>query len=103
MKTLKVIGFMIALLLLIGTSHEMAYQDEIAEEEFYCDMIAKVFILNVSDQRETVMSTYKKINKQVSRQNLVAKHASKFNKAQTFKDKTKYTRKLKHKNSKDIK
>jgi len=49
------------------------------------------------------MSTYKKINKQVSRQNLVAKHASKFNKAQTFKDKTKYTRKLKHKNSKDIK
>jgi len=41
MKTLKVIGFMIALLLLIGTSHEMAYQDEIAEEEFYCDMIAK--------------------------------------------------------------
>ena len=49
------------------------------------------------------MNTYKKINKQVSRQNPVAKHAPKFNKAQTFKDKTKYTRKLKHKTSKDIK
>ena len=43
MKTLKVIGCVIVLLLLIGTGHEMAYQDEIAEEEFYCDMIAKGF------------------------------------------------------------
>lgn len=31
--------------------------------------------------------------------NLVAKHARKFNKASVFKDKTKYTRKEKHKNA----
>ena len=43
MKTLKVVGYVIGLLLLISTGHEMAYQDEIAEEEFYCDMIAKGF------------------------------------------------------------
>ncbi len=42
-------------------------------------------------------------SKKLTQKNLVAKHAHKFNKAQTFKDKTKYTRKLKHKNSKDIK
>ena len=43
MKTLKSVGYVIGLLLLISTGHEMAYQDEIAEEEFYCDMIAKGF------------------------------------------------------------
>ncbi len=43
MKTLKAVGYVIGLLLLIGTGHEMTYQDEIAEEEFYCDMIAKGF------------------------------------------------------------
>ena len=43
METLKSVGYVIGLLLLISTGHEMAYQDEIAEEEFYCDMIAKGF------------------------------------------------------------
>ena len=43
MKTLKSVGYVIGLLLLISTGHEMAYQDEISEEEFYCDMIAKGF------------------------------------------------------------
>ena len=43
MKTLKAVGYVIGLLLLIGTGHEMTYQDEIPEEEFYCDMIAKGF------------------------------------------------------------
>lgn len=46
------------------------------------------------------MKKHKKVNKMadLSSRNWVAKHARQFNKAQVFSDKTKYTRKVKHKN-----
>ncbi len=46
------------------------------------------------------MKKRKKTNKktEIPNRNLVAKHASNFNKTQVFTDKTKYNRKAKHKN-----